>query len=346
MRIRHCASCLAAMVLFGASLVASSPVQAQTPPKRANRYESLDVFLNPSGVRDFTTTTDILLSGLYDPISDLFGATLRPVDDILRSQLEIPAGRGLLITSLRADGPSAQAGLRQNDVLLSLGEHPLATADDLTIQLKAAGDSPVPLRMLRGGKATTIQVKPTYRVTLGPITKPQTEYFIGVSLEPVEDALRAQLALPAGQGVVITEVIKDSPAERAGVKKYDVALELAGKRVASPEAFAHQVQENRETATTLKLLRAGKPLTIPITGALRKVQADSTADFYRFAMIDLQSQLDARRAHAIATKVDEKRSASADKELNQRIDQLEKELKALRDTAEKLKESLKKSRPE
>src|SRR5439155_18219225 len=126
----------------------------------------------------------------------------------------------------RGDGASAQAGLKQNDVLLSLGGQPLAAADDLTKQLKAAGEAAAPLKVLRAGKPITIQVRPIYRVTLAPVAEQKTEYYIGVSIDAPDDAVRAQLALPNGQGVVVSEVVSGSPAEKAGVKKHDVVLEL------------------------------------------------------------------------------------------------------------------------
>src|SRR5262249_51279911 len=146
---------------------------------------------------------DVLVGRLHDPTDEMLGATLQPVNDVLRAQLGIPAGRGLLVTFVRGDGASAQAGLRQNDILLALAERPLASPADLNKELKAAGESAVPLRILRAGKSMTLQVRPSYRVTIGPAAAQKTEYYIGVSLGTVEDALRAQLALPSGQGVVV-----------------------------------------------------------------------------------------------------------------------------------------------
>src|SRR5439155_26214130 len=130
--------------------------------------------------------------------------------------LASPAGQGLLVASLRGDGPSALAGLKQNDILLTLADKPQAAADDLTRFLKAAGESAVPLKVLRAGKPVALQIRPIYRVTLGPATERKNEYYIGVSLEQLDAALRGQLALPANQGVLINDVVSGSPAEQAG----------------------------------------------------------------------------------------------------------------------------------
>src|SRR5712691_2856917 len=185
---------------------------------------------------------EALIARFHDQADETLGATLQPVSAALRAQLDVPVGQGLLVASLRADSPTAQAGLKQNDILLFLADKPLATADDLTKQLKAAGETAVPLKVLRAGKPITIQVRPIYRVTLGPVEERKTEYYLGVSIDPVDDALRAQLELPAGHGVVVNDVSGGSPAEKSGVKKHDIVLELAGKPIDSPETLAAHVQ--------------------------------------------------------------------------------------------------------
>jgi serine protease Do len=288
---------------------------------------------------------------------ELLGATLQPVGDALRAQLDIAAGQGLLVAAIRADGPSAQAGLKQNDILLMLADKPLAAADDLAKQLKAAGEAAVALKVLRAGKPLTIQVRPIYRVTLGPVEERKTEYYIGVSIDPPDNSIRAQLDLPANQGVIINEVVKDSPAEKAGVKKFDIVLELAGKPIDKPETLSAQVQINQDKPTTLKLLRAGKPVSLSIVGMVRKVETASSQETLRYWLVDQPINVPIEGAFITAQnpRLSWAVTAAGADDVRQRLDQLEKELKALRrieavekelkalhETLEKLSEALKK----
>ncbi len=285
---------------------------------------------------------NLLVARLVDPTDGLLGATLQPVGDVLRAQLDIPAGQGLLVASLRGDGPSAQAGVLQNDILLSLADKPLASADDLTKQLKAAGEAPASLKLLRAGKPVALQVRPVYRVTLGPVEQKKTEYFIGVSIDSADDALRSQLGLPAGRGVVVTDVVAGSPAEKAGVKKYDIVVELAGKPIDSPETLSAQVQANQEKGVKLILLRGGKSMTIPIAGAVRKVEASppSAEAFGRYLTLRDQNGYTALvNSNVLSDRL--AWSAAGGDDLRPRLDHLEKELKALRAAVEKLNETLK-----
>lgn len=54
---------------------------------------------------------------------------------------------------------------------------------------------------------------------------------LGVRIEQVPAALADQLDLPAGRGLLVTEVRAGSPADKAGVKVNDVLMEFAGRPV-------------------------------------------------------------------------------------------------------------------
>jgi membrane-associated protease RseP (regulator of RpoE activity) len=209
-----------------------------------------------------------------DPQEELLGATLASLSDALRSQLNVPAGQGLLVASMRSDGPSAQAGLKPYDVLLTLAEKPLTAAEDFSKLLKAAGEKAVSLKLLRAGKEVTLQVRPVYRVTLGPVPEEKKEYYLGISLGELDEPLRSQLGLSAGhKGVIISNVIKDSPAEKVGLQPHDIVLEYGGMPIDSPEKLAAQVQAGQEKSQAIRLLRAGKPMDISIQAAVRNVES-------------------------------------------------------------------------
>jgi serine protease Do len=346
---------LVLVCLIGITMIPGRPAGAQTPGQHAGQVPvqayplppaarpTLPILPPRAGLTPYRGvagggggaggTYDYVYAAVHDQGDELLGATLQPVGETLRAHLDIPAGQGLLVTSLRGDGPSAQAGLKPNDVLLSLADKPLAAPGDLAKQLKAAGEAPVPLKLLRGGKPLTIQVRPVYRVTLGPAPEQKTEYFIGVALAPVDDALRAQLGLSAGQGVVVSEVIGGSPAEKTGVKKHDVVLEYGGKAIDGPEALAREVQAGRDTPTVLKVLRGGKGLSLPITAGVRKVEAPVSSSEYALYTLGQRVHDDLRFPAAYLPPGSE--------DLQQKLDRLEKELKALRAALDKLSDALK-----
>jgi hypothetical protein len=82
---------------------------------------------------------------------------------------------------------------------------------------------------------------------------------LGIQVAAPGNTLVDQLDLPAGQGQVVTKVLPDDRAARAGVQLHDILLELDGKAVPSdPAAFARLAAEIKPNAPVNALvLRKG-----------------------------------------------------------------------------------------
>jgi hypothetical protein len=216
-----------------------------------------------------------LYSGVFAGADDGFGgATLEPVDESLRAQLELPKKEGLVVTGLNPGSPAAQSGLQVNDILLKLGDAALAKGDDLTKTLKDSGEKPVSLHVIRSGKPVTITIKPTYRLTFGPAQVETNEYFVGLPVRGVDDAMRAHLSVPAGQGLVVTDVTADSPASKAGLKPYDILLKVGDKAIGDTETLVSEIQASQGKPINVAILRGGKSQTIQVVPERRTRKVD------------------------------------------------------------------------
>lgn len=210
-----------------------------------------------------------------DASDDALGLTLTPVPDRLRSQIKLPEGQGVIASAVDPEGPAARVGLRINDILLSLGDAHLAKADDLAAHLEKADESkPLELKILRGGKPVTLNVRRVVKVTLGPVEeeKETTEYVLGVAVSVPDDALRAHLEIPEDRGLLVDQVVKGSAAEKGGIKQNDVLLSVAGKPLDGTEALVNEVREAKDKPTELRLLREGTALTLVVTPEKRTVK--------------------------------------------------------------------------
>jgi membrane-associated protease RseP (regulator of RpoE activity) len=201
------------------------------------------------------------------------GLSLAPVDDALRAHLTLPKNQGLVVTALDPHSFAHQAGIVLNDVLLKLGDTPLAKPEDLETHLKSVGEKPVTLHLLRARKATAIQVQPQIQVTLRPIPPkpPENKYWIGVSVTQLEPALRAQLQLPKGQGLIVNDVVKDSPASRSNIKVNDILLNLDGQPLSDSANVIEVVQSHAEKPIRFRIIRdGGLHLSAEVTPERRK----------------------------------------------------------------------------
>ena len=98
-----------------------------------------------------------------------------------------------------------------------------------------------------------------------PAVAPQTQTqaaggYLGVLLGPVPGSVRAQLGslLPDGQGIMIRDVVADSPAAKAGLEPYDVIVGYNDQKLFSPDQLTHLVRaEAPDTAVTLNIVHNG-----------------------------------------------------------------------------------------
>jgi len=91
------------------------------------------------------------------------------------------------------------------------------------------------------------------------------EYFIGVACTPLPPVLRAQLSLPENQGVLVGNLLADSPGAKAGLRENDLILKAGGKAVARPEELVSAINAGQGKPLSLTLLRGGKEVQVEVT---------------------------------------------------------------------------------
>ena len=98
------------------------------------------------------------------------------------------------------------------------------------------------------------------------------DFWLGIQIESVPDALRAHVDVPAGEGLYVGEVLPGGPAAAAGLKQHDILLALDGKPLKEPAELAEAVEASQGKPLGVKLLRAGKTQSVEITPAKRTVE--------------------------------------------------------------------------
>ena len=83
--------------------------------------------------------------------------------------------------------------------------------------------------------------------------------FIGVVLTDVTPDLQRSLNLSVGRGAIVEDVSEGSPAERAGIKPYDIILTVDGRDVVSNDELIRDISGRQpETMARLEILRDGR----------------------------------------------------------------------------------------
>lgn len=93
-----------------------------------------------------------------------------------------------------------------------------------------------------------------------------TRGFLGVALQPIDQDMADAFSLDRPEGALVAEVVKGSPADKAGLKQGDIILQYDNTPVKTIGSFRNQISMIKPgTTVNLKVNRSGKILTLPVT---------------------------------------------------------------------------------
>ena len=110
------------------------------------------------------------------------------------------------------------------------------------------------------------QAAPSQRRGGFPLVVKIPKYHLDMHLAPVPPVLNDQLDLK-GEGVVVMHVGPGGPADKAGVKANDLVMAVGDKSIKEMSDLMAAVEKSEGKELSLKLLRAGKPITVAVTPA-------------------------------------------------------------------------------
>jgi hypothetical protein len=105
-------------------------------------------------------------------------------------------------------------------------------------------------------------IKAVKRINLG-------KYWIGLNCAEVSPALRSQLQLKEGIGLLVVNAFEDSPSQKAGLKEHDLIIKADGKDIGAVGQLIEAVQKAGNAELKLEVIREGQPKTITVKSAER-----------------------------------------------------------------------------
>ena len=224
----------------------------------------------------------------YDSDKAWIGVYTQTMDKELQEAFDLDGDAGVVVVDVVDDSPADLAGLRQKDIIVKFNGHAIVEGDELAdyVSEMKVGDK-AEVVILRNGREKILEVevgkRPKYDLK-GPrwgssYTLPRVitrdfgfstgaDGYIGVAIQDLTEQLGAYFGVENGEGVLITEVFEDSPAEEAGLKAGDVIVSVDGKAVAEMGELQEIISEKNEgDEVTLGFLRKGNKEKAVVTVA-------------------------------------------------------------------------------
>lgn len=142
--------------------------------------------------------------------------------------------------------------------------------------------------------------------------------FLGVGGDPITPDIAEQVHLPKdATGVIVTDTVPDGPADKAGLKRGDVILQVNGKAITNHDELRLTISQMAPgSKVALSVSRDGKPMTIDVTLTQFSERPNELLDGVEVGKLtdDVRRHLgiDSRITGLVVTKVDDKSDYTAD----------------------------------
>lgn len=163
---------------------------------------------------------------------------------------------GPFVTHVYPGEPADKAGLKPYDVILGFGDKQVRNAADLIAAVVAVpvGET-AKMKILRNGQEKTLNVKVAQRpgtTQLGQKKEPEERkkkvapVDLGMSIETLGPDVARELGMPEkSAGVVVNSISYGGPADKAGLSRGDVIVEVDRKPVKDTDSFYAVVKEKK-----------------------------------------------------------------------------------------------------
>jgi len=190
-------------------------------------------------------------------IQPWIGLTIQNLDKRLAQYLKVPGNKGVMIKEVVKNSPSHKAGIHNSDIIISIGTRKIHSNNDYRTALKdfSAGNT-IKINLWRNGKALNVSlVAAVFPLDLAGELAYQ---LMGIRTENISSRKRFAYKITAKQGVIITEINRQSYLYRIGVRPGDIILQIDEINVKNLKDFEGAIVKYRHKTSVVILLQRGE----------------------------------------------------------------------------------------
>jgi len=187
------------------------------------------------------------------------GITIQDLDADLARYLKASDIKGVLVKKVEKIGPARKSGIRVGDIILAIGTRDILSVEKYHTVMKGfPAEETIDISLWRDGKGRTVSVK----LSAFPkeLALDLAYNLMGVAVENLSNKNRYINKLFAKEGVLISEINRQSFLAQIGVRPGDVIRQMDDITIKNIKDFKNAITKYRQKSSVVILLQRGNQL--------------------------------------------------------------------------------------
>ncbi len=188
------------------------------------------------------------------------GVMIQKITPELAKSFNLSENEGALVGDVLKGSPAEKSGIERGDVIIEFDGQPVKAMEELPkIVAKTRPGSTVDVVVMRDGKRKTINatIDTLEDTSGGVISKTSKSEKMGLRVQDITPELMQSLDLDSQDGVLVADVLFDSAASTAGIRRGDVISEINREAINNLNDYQEKMRKLDEEGTVLFLIKRG-----------------------------------------------------------------------------------------
>jgi len=198
--------------------------------------------------------SDLIQHG--EVIQPWIGLTIQSLDTKLAQYLKVPGNKGVMVKEVVNNSPSHKAGIHEGDIITSIKTKKIFSINDYKTALRgfSAGET-IKINLWRNGKKITVSV--VSAVFPLDMAGELAYQLLGIKTDNLSTKKRPAYKIIAKEGVIITEIHRQSYLYQIGARPGDVIRQIDEINIKNLKDFEGAIVKYRHKASVVILLQRG-----------------------------------------------------------------------------------------
>ena len=187
------------------------------------------------------------------------GIAVQELTNSMAKNLNARGTKGAFVTGVTKGGPAEKAGIKKGDVIVSFDGIPLEGANDFRNRLAAGRvGRTVEIGLLRKGEMVAVQASIAAYKPSPQQTAVELRGKLGIEVKEISNLEARRRRMENRDGVLLTRVDPNSPADRAGLEPGDILHQINNQNLRGVGDYTRILEPIQPGEEVLLLVRDGK----------------------------------------------------------------------------------------